>query len=172
MSAAVTNEASSGRGRGEAAPLGDLEGDQLDLGGDAVGPGAIEGGGDVAADPGAVAVPVGGGRPAELGRQVVVGLAEQGLADRLVTLEDGQVDHLGDLGGQLGVGEVEAGVSHPDGHGRAAGRLPPALGQAHAAVVPEQALVVPGRVGVDPGRPGRGRRGRRRDPLGGAQPGG
>jgi hypothetical protein len=74
-----------GRGRGEAAPLGDLEGDQLDLGGDAVGPGAVQGGGgDVAADPGAVAVPVGRGRPAELGGQVLVGLAEQGLADRLV----------------------------------------------------------------------------------------
>src|SRR5215216_795771 len=55
------------------APLGDLQRHQVDLGGDAVDALAVEGGGDVAADPGAVAVPVGLGRPAELGGQVVVG---------------------------------------------------------------------------------------------------
>src|SRR4029450_204365 len=53
---------------------------------------------------------------------------------------------------------VEAGVGHPDGDPGAAGGGLPALGQADASVVPEQALVVPGGVGVDSGRGGGRRR--------------
>jgi hypothetical protein len=98
-----------------AAPLGDLQRHQVDLWGDAVDALAVEGGGDVAADPGPVAVPVGLGRPAELGGQVRGGEAEQGLAQRWV-LEVGQVDDPLDLGRQPGVGEVEAGVGHAHGH--------------------------------------------------------
>jgi len=108
-----------------------------------------------AADPGAVAIPVGLGRPAELGRQVLIRDPEQRLAQRRV-LQRGQIHHLLDLGRQFGVGEVQAGVGHADGHRAAAGAGLPALGQADAPVVPEQALVVEGRVRVDPGGLGRG----------------
>jgi hypothetical protein len=59
-----------------AAPLSDLEGDEVDTGGDAVDPGAVEGCGDVAADPRAVAVPVGVGRAAVRGGEVGVTGAE------------------------------------------------------------------------------------------------
>jgi hypothetical protein len=139
--------------------LGDLEGDQVDLGRDPVDAGAVELGGDAAADPGAVAVPVGLLGPTGLGGQVGVGGAEEGLADGRV-LEASEVDHPLDLVAQLAVGEVEAGVGHAHGHLAAAGGGLPAPGQADAPVVPEQALVVEGRVGVDPGRlGGRGRLG-------------
>src|SRR5215204_3579018 len=88
----------------------------------------------------------------------------------VLLLEAGEVDHLLDLGGELAVGVVEAGVGHPDGHLGAAGGGLPALGQADAAVVAQQALVVPGRVGVDPGRAG-GRRRLGHEPGGAAQAG-
>src|SRR4030095_7362475 len=139
---------------GRAAPLGDLERDQVDPGGDPVDALAVEGGGDASADPAAVAVPVGVGRAAELVGQVLV----RDVAAGVLRFEAGEVDHLLDPGAELAVGVVEAGVGHPDGHLGAAGGGPPALGQADAAVVPQQALVVPGRVGVDPGRGGGRRR--------------
>ena len=55
------------------------------------------------------------GRAAELGGQLLVGHAEDRLAERRV-LEAGEVDDPLHLGGQLAVGEVEAGVGHRDGH--------------------------------------------------------
>jgi hypothetical protein len=59
-----------------------------------------------------VAVPVAVRRPAELRGEVLVGDAELGLAKRRV-LELGEVDDPLDLGSQLRVGVVEAGVGHP-----------------------------------------------------------
>jgi hypothetical protein len=105
---------------------------------------------DVAADPRAVAVPVGRLGTTELLGQLRVGRAEEALADRRV-LGGGEVDDGVDLGRQLGVREVEARVG--DGHRDVlvAGRGLPPLRQALTPEVPQQALDVPRRVRRDGG---------------------
>ena len=72
LSAAQRNEIDLGREVRRAAPLRDLERDQADVGRDPIDALAVDlGGGDIAADPGAVAVEVAVRRPAGICGQVL-----------------------------------------------------------------------------------------------------
>jgi hypothetical protein len=78
MSAAVTKAASSAAVEEKPHHWEILRATSLTLGAMPLVPVPFRAAAMFPADPGAVAVPVAVGRPAELGRQVLVGLAEQG----------------------------------------------------------------------------------------------